>query len=434
MKQKRMLVVIGLSFVLLTSCAGDNYPFSMRYSSADSSTSSLDSTYLNLASAAGLEAYCWRENGEWRSGLMSGTNRTKTTVEIDGLKGISLAEMKAVLRTYDPQTTITPFWVNRPAQERLSSNAGEAMGMSEKISAFLNDRLGLVDHRVSTSSALSSYYLSLDAATQFHASKDFSGFYVADSWVEVSAGILTDVDLDLYLDDVLTSRSYQFQGERVWTYFFQMPAHATTLSFKVYSINYTYFSDAYPWAQNLSESQIDKIEAVSCNYDIGPGGMKGYYHGDSSADKQAFLAYAEDNLLCEDRSASQIDGGLPWIFTITISGTAHTFVLNGKALDGRYISARTLAKPSSFDYSSFIPYNEINLWDKDEKYARIIKDGSFFENVHFQPYTPSDIPALTGYHFAMGSGIYFIDAKHFKYGSDYYAIVSTSDFGAYING
>jgi hypothetical protein len=317
MKQKRMLVVIGLSFVLLTSCAGDNYPFSMRYSSADSSTSSLDSTYLNLASAAGLEAYCWRENGEWRSGLMSGTNRTKTTVEIDGLKGISLAEMKAVLRTYDPQTTITPFWVNRPAQERLSSNAGEAMGMSEKISAFLNDRLGLVDHRISTSSPLPSYYLSLDAATKFHASKDFSGFYVADSWVEVSTGILTDVDLDLYLDDVLTSRSYQFEGEKVWTYLFQMPAHATTLSFKVYSISYAYFSDAYPWAANLSESQIDKIKAVASNFDIGPGGMKSFYHGDSSADKQAFLSFAENNLLCEDRAAAQVDGGLPWTFTIT---------------------------------------------------------------------------------------------------------------------
>jgi hypothetical protein len=434
MKKKQMVFVIALGLTLLTSCVGDNYPFSSTYSSTDSSTSPLDSTYLNLPTDVGLEAYCWRENGEWRSGLMSGTDRTKTTAEIDGLKGISLAEMKQVLRTYDPQTTVIPFWVSRPAQERLPSSAEGTTGMSEKITAFLADQLGLADHRISTVESLPSYYLSTDTTTRFYATKDFSGFYAADSWVEVSAGILTDVDLDLYLDGVLTSRSYQFQGEKIWTYFFRMPAHATTLSFKVYSANYTYFSDAYPWAQNLVESQIDKIEAVSCNYDIGPGGMKSFYHGDSSADKQAFLAYVEDNLLREDRSASQISGGLPWSFTITISGTAHTFVLNGKALDGKYISARFLAKPSSFDYSSFIPYNGIYLWDKDDQYGRIISDASFFADVHFQPYTPSDIPELTGYHFAMGPGIYFIDAKHFKYGSDYYVIVSTADFGAYING
>ncbi|MFA6620245.1 MAG: hypothetical protein WCS90_03835 [Bacilli bacterium] len=434
MKQKIGLAVGILSVLPLSSCVGYNYSPSSADSFSFSSTLPLDSTYLSVGSGKGIEAYCWREDGEWRCGLLPGTNRNKSTAEVDALKGISLEEMKRVLRTFDPRTYVMPFRVSRPCKESELNHEEETTAIGANIQAYLNDHLGLADYQISTSSVSPSYCLSLEAKARFYLTKDVAGFYPADSWIEVNTGTLTDVDLDLYLDGVLTSRSYQFAGENQWSYFFKMPAHATTLSFMTYSVAYSTFGEAYPWAKELTESQIDRIDAVSENYDVGPGGMKSLYHGETSQDKQTFLAFSQDNLLREDRYAGQVSGGIPVTFAITIGGVSHSFVLNGTALDGKYVSSKTLANPSSFDYSAFIAYNQIRLWDKEEKYARIIADGSFLEDVHFHPYTPNDVPALTGYHFALRPGVYFIDAKHFKYGETYFEIISTADFAAYING
>jgi hypothetical protein len=432
MKQKLLFALGVIGILSLTSCVEDNHSSSSLNSSSEEP---LDSTYIGMGEGATLEAYCWREKGEWRSGLLPTTNRLKTTAEVDALKGISLDQMKRVLRTYDPQkASIVPFRVSRPCQAGELSHEAETSATGKTILAYLNDHLGLVDGKISLAAPLPSYPLTLDKEAKTFATQDYSGLYPAKSWVEVSAYPLTDVDLDLYLNGTLTSRSYSFSGESKWTYFFQMPTGDTTLSFHTYSYSYVAFTEAYPWAKDLKEESIEKIEALSSNFDIGPGGMNSYYHGDTSADKKAFLDFSQDNTLREDRAAAAIDGGLPVSFTITIGGTAHSFVLNGKALDSKYISSKSLAKPSSFDYSAFIPYNDIALWDKDNAYARVIKDGSFLSAVHFQPYTPSETPALTGYHFALGAGVYFIDAKHFKYSGSYYAIVSTADFASYING
>lgn len=435
MKKSTGFLASLLCLLPLSSCVGYNMVFSSQDSIPSSSLPPLDSTYLSLGSFKGLEAYCWRVSGEWRCGLLPGTNRDKTVEEVDALKGISLDEMKRVLQTYDRETTfVIPIQVSRPCKPSELTHEEETSTIGKNIQAYLNDHLGLLNYQISTSAPLPSYPLTLDEESRFFLAKDLASSYPAKSWIEADASTLTDVDLDLYLDDVLTCRSYQFAGEDQWCYFFQMPSRATALSFKTYSPIYSSFVDAYPWAKDLTENQIDRIDAVSANEDVGPGGMKNYYHGNTSADKKAFLSFCQENLLYEDRFAAQVAGGIPVTFGVTIGGVLHSFVLDGTRLDGKYVSSKTLANPSSFDCSAFIAYGQIPLWDEEGLYAKIIADGSFLADVYFKSYSPSNIPALTGYHFGIGLGVYFIDAKHFKYGETYYEIISTADFGAYING
>lgn len=58
--------------------------------------------YFDLSTTKGLELYVWQMGpGNYSCGLMPGTNRDKTLTELVRLKGASIAEMKAILSTYD---------------------------------------------------------------------------------------------------------------------------------------------------------------------------------------------------------------------------------------------------------------------------------------------------------------------------------------------
>ena len=58
--------------------------------------------YFDLSTFKGLELYVWQmAEGSYSCGLMLGTNRNKTLEELVNLKGASIAEMKAILSTYD---------------------------------------------------------------------------------------------------------------------------------------------------------------------------------------------------------------------------------------------------------------------------------------------------------------------------------------------
>lgn len=85
--------------------------------SCNGQTSEDISQYLNLGTGKGLEVYCFQENGEWKMGLMSGTNRNKYTEEVDALEGISLESMKKVLATYENYRDYTRvIGVSRPSK------------------------------------------------------------------------------------------------------------------------------------------------------------------------------------------------------------------------------------------------------------------------------------------------------------------------------
>ncbi len=58
--------------------------------------------YFDLSTSKGLELYVWQMAPDsYSCGLMFGTNRNKTLEERMKLKGVSIAEMRAILTTYD---------------------------------------------------------------------------------------------------------------------------------------------------------------------------------------------------------------------------------------------------------------------------------------------------------------------------------------------
>ena len=58
--------------------------------------------YFDLSTFKGLELYVWQMAPDsYSCGLMLGTNRNKTLEELMNLKGASIAEMRAILSTYD---------------------------------------------------------------------------------------------------------------------------------------------------------------------------------------------------------------------------------------------------------------------------------------------------------------------------------------------
>ena len=60
--------------------------------------------YYNLDTFKGIEVYVWQnEDGEYRCGAMSGTNRGKTIEELTALadNSTSIKEMKSILASYD---------------------------------------------------------------------------------------------------------------------------------------------------------------------------------------------------------------------------------------------------------------------------------------------------------------------------------------------
>ena len=58
--------------------------------------------YFELSTFKGLELYVWQMAPDsYSCGLMPGTNRNKTLEELINLKGASIAEMRAILSTYD---------------------------------------------------------------------------------------------------------------------------------------------------------------------------------------------------------------------------------------------------------------------------------------------------------------------------------------------
>jgi hypothetical protein len=427
MNWKKVICLAAAALALL-GCSDIN-------GSSMDSGDSYASAYLSLPMGKGLEVYCWRENEIWRSGLLSGTNRVKTTAEIDALPGISLAKMSEVLKTYPSEEAIFagPFFVSRPAQETDAGYPLINSGSSSNAIPYLRDQLGLsAQGTLSSASKGASHALNVDAASKTHLRHSLAASYSAGSWVEVSANTLTDVDLHLYLNGSLVSKGYAFGSERSWTYYFKMPDQDSTLSFKTYSPTYASFKTAYPWSNNLSLADISLFAYQGSAFDIGPGGMNTYRHG-TSADIQFFLDFAENCLLLDDATEAQVDGGYSQTYSLVIGGTTHSFTMNGRSVDQRYVASATLPAPSIFDYETFIPYGNVDL-KKGDSLVQTITDGSFFDQIRFIPHAYETTPILSEYYFDFGAGIHFVDAKHFRYANHYYEIISDTDFSPYIHG
>ena len=72
--------------------------------------------YFELSVFKGLEVYVWEmAKGQYRCGVLSGTNRLKTEEEILNLAPATIEEMRLILSTYDiPQENISVRGVRHP--------------------------------------------------------------------------------------------------------------------------------------------------------------------------------------------------------------------------------------------------------------------------------------------------------------------------------
>ena len=72
--------------------------------------------YFDLSAFKGLEVYVWEmAKGQYRCGVLGGTNRLKTEEEILNLKPATIEEMRLILSTYDiPRENISVRGVRHP--------------------------------------------------------------------------------------------------------------------------------------------------------------------------------------------------------------------------------------------------------------------------------------------------------------------------------
>ncbi len=105
--------------------------------------------YFKLSSFKGIEVYVWEtEEGAYRCGLMSGTNRMKTDPEIQALeqKSLSITEAKKVLEENgiaDENITVIPVtqpYVNTGNGEDISATLVIDEERAERIFKLLTHR------------------------------------------------------------------------------------------------------------------------------------------------------------------------------------------------------------------------------------------------------------------------------------------------------
>ena len=94
--------------------------------------------YFALDTMKGLEVYVWQMSPvSYLCGVMSGTNRDKTLEELMNLKGATIAEMRAILSTYDidekdvsvipwqnpVSSYLGPYWISLEEEDSASEEA-----------------------------------------------------------------------------------------------------------------------------------------------------------------------------------------------------------------------------------------------------------------------------------------------------------------------
>lgn len=103
--------------------------------------------YLNLPTSKGLEVYVW-QNGGWRCGVRSGTNRNAELSELQAFgDGVTIEEMAIILGTYGiPKEKIAILYSYNPAlsgENPTTPTAQQQAYIEETLSAYLPVRLSV---------------------------------------------------------------------------------------------------------------------------------------------------------------------------------------------------------------------------------------------------------------------------------------------------
>ena len=124
MKRLILLFLLSIVFISLIGCGQSNNERNIELIKKQCPE------YFELSSFKGIEVYVWEtEDGAYRCGMMSGTNRMKTDSEIQALeqKSLSITEAKMVLEETGIENEsifvipITQPYVNTGDDENISA-------------------------------------------------------------------------------------------------------------------------------------------------------------------------------------------------------------------------------------------------------------------------------------------------------------------------
>lgn len=153
-----LVILCAIIFCIVTGVCLMTDPFSRNENPA-AQTDEIDVAslrkkypeYFDLSTGKGLELYVWEmAQGDYRCGLMSGTNRDKDFEELISLKGASIGEMKAILSTYDidedeiiiipwqnPLSSYLPEWAIQKEGESYNTFENRQHEFCDKIRKML---------------------------------------------------------------------------------------------------------------------------------------------------------------------------------------------------------------------------------------------------------------------------------------------------------
>lgn len=101
--------------------------------------------YYDVDDFAGIEVYCWQDNGKWYGGVMPGTSCFKSPEEINALKAASEEQLKAIIAAYPAESKryMRVMVVTRPCTDRYYEEARQLIEEHPEVVSDLVLRLGI---------------------------------------------------------------------------------------------------------------------------------------------------------------------------------------------------------------------------------------------------------------------------------------------------
>lgn len=136
---RKFLSTFLLTFAALTFLVGCN-------NNEDSKKFSLYYSYKE--NLKGIEIYCWEQQENWYTGILSGTNRTKTSEEVSWLQDnlpCPIKTMKKILLTYSEKERNEAFVciVSIPPVEEELTHNNQFEYFSVELYSWVYSELGL---------------------------------------------------------------------------------------------------------------------------------------------------------------------------------------------------------------------------------------------------------------------------------------------------
>lgn len=144
--------------------------------------------------------------------------------------------------------------------------------------------------------------------------------------IVLHSGVITDVDLGMYLDGKLVSiqTSILTEDGYIWEYRFVMPDNDVTLEFKIVPNSpHVSLTEVFPEAANFGASNVESVRFEHGYVGVEPGSLIDISYTYDANDISAALQALDAQLVEVDSLFAQVCGG--WYNTITFCSTGDSF-------------------------------------------------------------------------------------------------------------